>query len=218
METLDQSSSNVHPGRRHKLWPPISWPPWGGDEPTKENKTEKATRLAESVIKLEKGLAKASLDLDILFQDPVYTYNPMTFDNFTNHLPEIDFAGYLSTFAPRDFPETVIVTYPPYLHSLSTLIQDTEAEVMEAYFVSRVALGFADLLSHDTEVWKTKRTLDELLRGLKKGAVEPRDDFCRTSVESAMGFGAGRFFVEETFPGKSQEKAVKVIDGTSLPP
>ncbi|KAG8883883.1 hypothetical protein FRB97_005721 [Tulasnella sp. 331] len=218
LEALDPDSSfSSHPGhgrRPHIFWPPVSWPPWGGDDPPKENKTTKATRLADSVIKFEQELAKAHLDLDILFQDPFFTYNPLSFDDFSGRLPEIDFSAYLSSFTPRSFPQKVIVSYPPYLKSLSALIKDTNAETMEAYFVSRAALTFANYLSPQTEVWQAKRELDELLKGLKKGAVDPRDEFCLAEVESALGFAAGRFFVEETFGGQSHIKAAKVIDDT----
>ncbi|KAG8900288.1 hypothetical protein FRB99_006143, partial [Tulasnella sp. 403] len=231
-ELPSKSTSPDQRGRNQsKFWPPIPWPPWGGgDDSPKENKTARAARLSEAVIDFEKKLAKASLDLDTLYGNPFYTYNPFTFDNFTKALPEIDFPAYLSSYAPRSFPEKVIVSYPPYLHSLSRLLGETEAEVLEAYMVSRISLSLAGYLGSNTEVWKANRALDELLKGLKKGAVDDRDEWCLQRVESALGFAAGRFFVQETFGGKglakydmteahaydlvgnSQLKAAKVID------
>ncbi|KAG8919503.1 hypothetical protein FRC02_001598 [Tulasnella sp. 418] len=203
-----------------EFWPPFPWPPWGGggddDDKKKENKTARATRLSKAVVELEKSLADASLDLDILFQDPIGTYNPTPFNNFTEKIPQIHFPAYLSSFAPRNFPHKVIVSYPPYLGSLSDILNSTSAEVLEAYFVSRAGLSLADSLGMTTEVWKASRHLDELLRGLKKGAVEDRQDFCLRRVESALGFASGRFFVERTFSGDSREKAAKVIDDTII--
>lgn len=137
----------------------------------------------------------------------------MSFDHFTKLLPEVDFRAYVSAFAPRTSPEKVIVSHPPYIQRLSQLLQETDADVVEAYLVSRVALNLADYLSPQTEVWKAKRELDELLDGVQKGAVDPRDEFCLVQVEEALGFAAGRFFVQETFGGESQVKAKKVIDG-----
>ncbi|KAG9019715.1 hypothetical protein FRB90_010985 [Tulasnella sp. 427] len=211
LEALDETADSPTDEERSKFWPPIPWPPWGGDAP-KENKTERSVRLAESVADFEIKLAKAHLDLDILYQDPFFTYNPYTFDNFTSHLPEIDFPAYIAAFTPRNFPEKIIVSYPPYLKSISRLISETNAEVLEAYFVARTALSYASYLGQTTQVWKAKRSLDELLRGLKKGAVEDRDEWCLARVEDVLGFAAGRFFVQETFGGKSQIKAAKVID------
>ncbi|KIO34187.1 hypothetical protein M407DRAFT_17094 [Tulasnella calospora MUT 4182] len=212
LEALDETPDTPEEAR-DKFWPPIPWPPWGGggDNP-RENRTERAVRLAESVADFEIKLAKAHLDLDILYQDPFFTYNPYSFDNFTSHLPEFDFPAYIAAFTPRNFPEKIIVSYPPYMKSISRLISETNAEVLEAYFVARTALSLAGYLGQTTKVWKANRSLDELLRGLKKGAVEDRDDWCLARVESALGFAAGRFFVQETFGGQSQIKAAKVID------
>ena len=41
------------------------WPPWGGDEDDgePESREERAHRLAKSIIKFEKEIAEASLDL-----------------------------------------------------------------------------------------------------------------------------------------------------------
>lgn len=50
------------------LWPPWPWPPWGDDDDDKDddkkpNKTEIAHKMAKKVVKFERKLAKASLDL-----------------------------------------------------------------------------------------------------------------------------------------------------------
>ena len=46
-------------------WPPWPWPPWGDDDDgnSPENRTERAQRLAKEVIKFERRIANASLDL-----------------------------------------------------------------------------------------------------------------------------------------------------------
>ncbi|OCH83524.1 zincin, partial [Obba rivulosa] len=38
-----------------------------------------------------------------------------------------------------------------------------------------------------------------------------RAEYCIARVEEAMGFAAGRYFVNETFPGESRAKGTKVI-------
>ncbi|KZS99524.1 zincin, partial [Laetiporus sulphureus 93-53] len=55
--------------------------------------------------------------------------------------------------------------------------------------------------------------LEERLKGLKKGAVGDRAEFCTTQVEEAMGFATGRYFVNETFAGDSKEKGTRIING-----
>lgn len=51
------------------VWPPFPWPPWSGDDPEDDepskgsNRTQLVRKLAKGVIKFERKLADASLDL-----------------------------------------------------------------------------------------------------------------------------------------------------------
>lgn len=63
-ETVKVQETNV--------WPPWPWPPWdedgddkGGDKKPMNN-TERARKLSRQIVKLEKRLAEASLDLLVL--------------------------------------------------------------------------------------------------------------------------------------------------------
>ena len=54
-------------------WPPWPWPPWdddgdGGDDDGPKDRPKNATTLAEEVVKLERKLAQASLDLSEQFR------------------------------------------------------------------------------------------------------------------------------------------------------
>jgi endothelin-converting enzyme len=199
------------------VWPPWPWPPWdGGDDegdkkPVPRNRTERAHKLAKNVLDFESDIASATLDLDLLFGDPFGTYNPMPISNLTDALPQIQFSDYFSTFTPRAYPERVIVTYPAYMHSLSAILTDTSSDVVEAYLVTRAALTLAPDLGLNTEAWKAVRTLVETLQGIKKGAVSDRSEICIGKVEAALGFAAGRYFVNETFGGESRKKGTEVI-------
>ncbi|KAI5123330.1 hypothetical protein M0805_001755 [Coniferiporia weirii] len=200
-----------------KVWPPWPWPPWGDDDdnndddkgPPNKDK-ERANALAREVVRFERRIADASLDLEVL-QDPIATYNPAKFADLAAQLPQIDFPMYFSTFTPRNFPERVILTSTTYASSLAYILDTTGADVIEAYLVTRAALSLAPYLSHDTGVWRVKRTLEETLQGIPKGQVPDRSDWCVQRVEDALGFAAGRFFVQETFGGDSKEKGTKVI-------
>lgn len=150
---------------------------------------------------------------DILVDDPLYTYNPVPISNLTDSLPQIHFSDYFASYTPRSSPERVIVTYPDYVYSLSRLLDDTPSDVLESYLVSRAALSLAPRLGLNTESWKAVRSLQETLRGLKKGAVSDRSETCVGYVEDALGFAAGRYFVNETFGGESKQKATNVITG-----
>ena len=150
---------------------------------------------------------------DILYQDPIATYNPVPFQNVSDSLPSFDFSTYFSTFAPRNFPSTIILTSTTYLPSLSAILNETDRDVLEAYFVTRAGLAYAPYLGLDTEAWKAVRALDEVLNGIKRGAVGDRAEYCVSQVENALGFALGRYFVRETFGGESRKVATKVITG-----
>ncbi|TFK42726.1 hypothetical protein BDQ12DRAFT_676709 [Crucibulum laeve] len=201
------------------IWPPWPWPPWGGDDGDDDggdnkkhlNKSERAHKLAKKVVKFERQLAQASLDLDILYQDPIATYNPVPLSNLTNSIPQIHFPTYFSTFTPRTFPDQVIMTYPAYAESLSKILNKTSSDVIEGYLITRAAISLSPYLGMNTEAWQVQRTLSETLTGIKKGAVGDRGEYCIGQVEETLGFAAGRYFVNETFGGDSREKGTKVI-------
>lgn len=121
---------------------------------------------------------------------------------------------YFSTFTPRNFPARVILTSTTYASSLSKILDSTAADVVEAYLVTRAALELAPYLGKETPVWAAQRTLVETLQGIPRGQVPDRAEWCAQRVEDALGFAAGRFFVEETFGGDSKDKGTRVITGT----
>lgn len=150
-----------------------------------------------------------------MLADPIATYNPILFTEFQKELPEVEFNNYIATFAPRTFPATVIVTYPPYIHKLSTILSAASMETIEAYLVVRTALNLAPRLGTGTEVWKINRRLVEVLSGLKKGAVGDRAEWCVRAVDDALGYASGRFFVAKAFAGDSKRQAASLISSVS---
>ncbi|KAH9063412.1 Metalloprotease [Lactarius vividus] len=196
------------------VWPPWPWPPWGDDgddDDSPKHGPKNATELAEEVVKFEWKLARASLDLEILYQDPLFTYNKVAISNITETIAQVNFQNYFATLTPRNYPEEVVVTYPEYTRSLTSILNDTDADVLEAYLVSRAALSLAPRLGTSTESWKATRTLQEVLQGIKPGAIGDRAEYCANSVDQALGFATGRYFVNETFAGDSKKKGTKVI-------
>ncbi|KAJ7359285.1 peptidase family M13-domain-containing protein [Mycena albidolilacea] len=134
-------------------------------------RTETAHRLAKQVIKFETRLANASLDAHV-YQDPFAIYNRLPLSNLTKSLPQIKFSEYFDTFAPDRLAENVVITCPEYLSSLSEILNETSAEVIEAYLVVRAALTLSPNLGTTSEPWKAQHTLLETLTGIKKGAGE----------------------------------------------
>lgn len=204
-----------------RVWPPWPWPPWDGEDDDKDDDTRKpandpflrAHELAREVVKFESEIAAATLDQDKLEQDPFGTYNPTGINTLKSALPQINFPDYFATFTPRFFPNRVIITYKPYPSSLSRILERTSSDVIEAYLVVRAALEYAPNLGTTTEAWKAVRRLQEVLNGLRPGAIGERSEFCMQKVEGVMGFATGRYFVNATFPSEAKEGATQIVTG-----
>ncbi|KAG8715265.1 hypothetical protein FRC11_004997 [Ceratobasidium sp. 423] len=199
------------PVPKDSVWPPWSWPPWNDPKHGDEKPKERAERLSKGVIKFETQLAQAGLDLDVLWGQPFETYNPTNLTDLAAALPAIDFPSYFSTFTPRAFPSRVIVSYPEYPSKLNGIIESTDYDIIEAYLVVHASLELGPHLGTSTAVWKAVRALKETLQGLKKGVVGDRGEWCLGKVEEALGFAAGRFYVQKAFGGDSRKKAESVI-------
>ncbi|KAG8821863.1 hypothetical protein FRC17_009710, partial [Serendipita sp. 399] len=155
-------------------------------------------------------LARAGQDLDALY-DPIGSYNPKPFSQLVANLTQINFPNYLAAFSPRSFPSRLIVTYPPYVSSLSTILEEASSETVDAYLTLRTSLDLAPLLGQDTPAWMIVRELREALGGIKKGAVPERSEYCARQVSDVMGYATGRFFVHEAFGGNSKAKSGALI-------
>ncbi|KAH8813440.1 endothelin-converting enzyme 1 [Flagelloscypha sp. PMI_526] len=189
---------------------PWAWPGGEDDKIPPINETERILNLSRKMVKFEIALANASLDLDIL-KDPFVKYNPVDVANLTSTLSSIKWGYYFSTFTSRTFSSRLVLTYPPFAESLAKLLDETDAEVIEFYLITKSAFALAPYLGIESATWKANRALVEALTGVKKGAVGDRREFCIQKVEDHLGMAAGRYFVNETFPGDSKEKAKKVI-------
>jgi len=75
-QPLQSSQALVNNEDSVNSWPPWPWPPWGdddgdGDGDRPGDRPKNATQLAEEVVKFERKLAQASLDLSGHFEkDP----------------------------------------------------------------------------------------------------------------------------------------------------
>lgn len=200
------------------------WPwPWPGDDkpgdkpknpspPKKEYPIEeRMDRLAGKVVAFERDLIRAGADLEYLF-NPHYAYNPYPAEKVDEALPFLDLPTYLSTYAPRTYPANITVTYPPYLKAVSRIVEETPDYVLAGYFVSRVAMTFADALGPKTEVRKEVKRLSEVLKGIKKGTEENRVDLCLNYVDGIVGYLAGREFVHEAFSPEAKKEGEDIIN------
>lgn len=129
--------------------------------------------------------------------------------------PLISFANYFASFTPRpNYPDPVIITSPGYLTNLTTLLQDVDPEVLEAYFIARTSQAYGPLLGTKTEVRQAISALGNHLGGISEGVRKPRSDTCIEALSDSLGNMLGRYYVQQAFSGDSKEYATEIIEAT----
>ena len=200
------------------------WPwPWPGDDEkggegkkpgdghTKEEPIEiRMEKLAGKVVAFERELIRAGADPEYLF-NPHYAYNPYTVETVSDALPFLNIGTYLATYSPRAFPSNITVSHPPYLNSVTKLVESTPDYVLSGYFATRLAMSYATALGPEVGIWKEARRLKETLQGIKKGTEENRQEVCLNWVDNIVGFIAGREFVRERFSPEAKAEGEGII-------
>lgn len=199
------------------------WPwPWPGgdkDEPktpgqdddTPLEKLEKRMeKLSGKVVQFEKDLMDIGADPEYLF-NPHFAYNPYPTNDVSKALSFLDIPLYLSTYASRSFPTNITVTHPPYLKAVNKLVAATPDYVLSGYFVLRLSMTYASALGPQVGIRQQTRRLEEVLRGIKKGTEEDRQDVCLGWVDEIVGFIAGREFVREAFSPEAKAEGEHII-------
>lgn len=175
-----------------------------------------SSSLAKQVVRFERSLWRAGAKPEDL-SNPRTSYHPVTFDELEQALAPIglDLRSYVSSFAPRNFPEKVIVSHLPYLHALDRLLAATPEHVISAYFATRAAMTYSTYLAPSAPIRRATRRLQEALAGIKPGTPEDRKTKCLAWVDDLEGLGliGGKEFIDRKFGGDSKERAEEVILG-----
>lgn len=79
--------------------------------------------------------------LSVDLADPELTYNKYNASTIESLFPSISFSDYFAGFSPRPtYPgDMVIVTSPDYLRAVASLLDREDDDVLEAYFVFKIA-------------------------------------------------------------------------------
>lgn len=202
----------------HSSWP---WP-WPGHDDDKQDPVpfpdrpkdtieQRMGRLATKVVQFERELIRAGADFEKLY-NPLYSSNTYALEKVDRALPFVDLRSYLQSMRiGGSFPEKVVVTHPPYLKSVSRLVEETPDHILSAYFVARLAFIYAPYLGPETALWQEVRRLDEVLEGLEKGTKEDRQATCLRVVDKIIPNIAGAEFVREVFSPEAKKEGTQII-------
>lgn len=129
--------------------------------------------IYSEVIDLEKKLAAASPPTEDR-EDVTKYYNPMSIDEAANLTHQVDLKALIQGLAPGDVDVTrVIVNTPQYQKELSTIIDETDAKVLQSYFVWKAVQSFSGYIEADA-IKPYKRFTNELVGKVCYASTVPK--------------------------------------------
>ncbi len=168
--------------------------------------SDAAKRKSEQVLAIETQIAKASRT-ETQLRDPASNYNKMTFAKFKEDYPGIDWETYFPALGYPKFAE-ISVNQPEAIHEAERILRETPIEAQKAYMQFHLLDAAAPFLS-DT-VRKTRFGFyGKVLSGLKE--EKPSWKRAVSLVNSIMGEGVGRMYVEKYFPESSKTRMLALV-------
>ncbi|HEY8151679.1 MAG TPA: M13 family metallopeptidase, partial [Vicinamibacteria bacterium] len=168
---------------------------------------DKAKADAETVLRIETGLAKATLDR-VAMRDPKNRDNPMSLAELKQLAPAFDWDAYLTaTGAPRF--TRLNVSSKPFFQDGNAVVQSTPIADWKTYLRWHVADAAAPYLTKAL-VEEDFRFNRQYLSGAKE--MEPRWKRCVQATDRDLGDALGRIYVERTFGADGKARMNKMIE------
>ncbi|KAF2635906.1 zincin [Massarina eburnea CBS 473.64] len=165
--------------------------------------------LASGILTLEKALIAAapnSLDLS----DPSDYYNPFSIADADALLPEISFSRLIKAFAPSNYTiNSVVVFSPEYFTQVSSILQNTTSEILDAYLEWVLIQTWATRLSDDVSA--PYRRFKNELSGLDPDAVSDRSTICLSDIDSNLPWIETAFFIRSAFSPDAKTLGERII-------
>lgn len=166
--------------------------------------------VADRVIAFETELARSMPD-NIALSDPIETYHPMNVANLSALAPQIVWDAYFHALSPVT-PHKVVVMSPAYIRSLGELLVATPVETVHAYMYWTVVREASLFLGPNVPLGRPARRIEALVSGVDADAPEDRTGMCLEALDDALGFMAGRFFVQSELSRESIEQVTDMVE------
>lgn len=139
----------------------------------------------KAIIDLESRLAAASPDAEDT-QDVTKYYNPRSLAEVESLLPQLSVESVISSLAPHNYlPDRIIVGSPSYLENLSTILEESTAETLQAYFVWKTVQTYAYEI--EDQALKPLKRFNNELQGKEPDALQDRWRTCVKVVDNGLG-------------------------------
>jgi putative endopeptidase len=167
---------------------------------------EQAAKSADTVLKIETELAKASMDRT-LRRDPKNIDHKMTVAEIESAAPNFHLDRYFAATKVPAFKE-LNVGNPEFFKSINAVIESTPLDSWKTYMTWRVLTGAALWLSDDfvQEDFKFRKQLT----GQKE--LPARWKRCIDITDQSLGEALGQPYVDETFGVEGKQRMLKMVD------
>ena len=170
-----------------------------------------ADKAAQTVLKMETGLAGASLT-NVELRDPYATDHVMKLDEAQKLAPDFDWAKY---FAAMNLDPKVAfnVDEPKFLAELERQIKQTPIEDWKTYLKWHLLRSASPSLS-EPFVKENFAFFQQYLNGAKE--MKPRWKRCVEFTDRNLGEALGRKYVEKTFPPEAKARIQELVKNILL--
>ncbi len=170
------------------------------------DKPEAASAEAKTVLDIETGLAKASMDRT-LRRDPKTRDHKMTIEEIVGQAPNFDLTLY---FADNGSPKftSLNVGNPNFFKQVNEQINAVPLDQWKVYLRWKTIGAYAPTLSKDF-VQEDFLFKGKYLSGQQE--IEPRWKRCVKSTDTNLGMALGKLYVDRTFGAEGKERTLKMV-------
>ena len=168
---------------------------------------DQAKADAQTVLRIETGLAKAQLDR-VALRDPKNRDNPMTVAELKQLAPAFDWDAYLAATGTPRFAR-LNVTSKKFFQEGNAVVESTPIADWKTYLRWHVVDGAAPYLSAAL-VEEDFRFNRQFLSGAKE--MEPRWKRCVQATDRDLGDALGKIYVDKTFGADGKARMNTMIE------
>lgn len=167
---------------------------------------QQAADSAQTVLRIETGLAKASMDRTAR-RDPKNRDHKMTRDEAVSLAPEFHLNRYFSALGAPSF-SSLNVSNPDFFKQTNALLQAESLDALRTYVSWHLMDSAAPWLSQPFVDANFK--MQQALTG--QSEIKPRWKRCVSSTDNALGEALGQRYVDLTFGADGKQRMLKMVD------